>query len=222
MSSEGRSYLKYMAIGFFGAFLVLIVIGLAIVFGGKYALDYAMGQFADENPTAFSESTLSPEESAILGKKFNSFFNGEGGDLTKKSLAMNSDEINHLVANDPEFSNIKDKVRFTIEGSQMKTQLSLPMDDFKKMYPDVPQGMLQGKYINTDAVIEFRSSGKSVGAYVKSMTIKNKQVPASLLSNIQDRNLLESGPLANRFKKIGDIKIQNGNIIFTKPGSITN
>ncbi len=215
MSSEGRSYLKYMAIGFFGTFLVLIVIGLAIVFGGKYALDYAMEQFADENPTAFSESTLSPEESAILKEKFDSFFTGQGGDL---SLAMNSDEINHLIANHPEFTDFKDKVRFKIEGSQMKTQLSLPMDDFKKMYPDVPQGMLQGKYINADAVIDFRSTGKSVGAYVKSMTIKNKQVPASLLSNIQDRNLLEAGPLANRFKNIGDIKIQNGNIIFTKSG----
>ena len=221
MSNQGRTYLKYMVIGCFGTFLVLIVIGLAIVFGGKYALDYAIEEFADENPTAFSESTLGPEESAILEKKFNSFFNGEGGDLTKNSLAMNSDEINHLVANDPEFSDIKDKIRFTIEGSQMKTQLSLPMDDFKKMYPDLPQGMLQGKYINTDAVIDFRSTGKSVGAYVKSMTIKNKRVPASLLSNIQGRNLLEAGPLANRLKKIGDIKIQNGNIIFTKPGSIT-
>ena len=218
MSSEGRSYLKYMAIGFFGTFLVLIVIGLAIVFGGKYALDYAMEQFADENPTAFSESTLSPEESAILEEKFDSFFTGQGGDL---SLAMNSDEINHLIANYPEFTDFKEKVRFKIEGSQMKTQLSLPMDDFKKMYPDVPQGMLQGKYINADAVIDFRSTGKSVGAYVKSMTIKNKQVPASLLSNIQDRNLLEAGPLANRFKNIGDIKIQNGNIIFTKSGGIT-
>jgi hypothetical protein len=132
---------------------------------------------------------------------------------------MPSDELNHLVANAPEFSDIKDKVRFTIEGNEMKTQLSLPMDDFKKMYPDVPQGMLQGKYINADAVIEFRSSGKSVGAYVKSMTIKNKQVPSKLLSSIQDRNFLESGPLANRFKNIGDIKIQNGNIIFTKPSS---
>ena len=218
MSSEGRSYLKYMAIGFFGTFLVLIVIGLAIVFGGKYALDYAMEQFADENPTAFSESTLSPEESAILEEKFDSFFTGQGGDL---SLAMNSDEINHLIANNPEFTDFKDKVRFKIEGSQMKTQLSLPMDDFKKMYPDVPQGMLQGKYINADAVIDFRSTGKSVGAYVKSMTIKNKQVPASLLSNMQDRNLLEAGPLANRFKNMEDIKIQNGNIIFTKPGSNT-
>jgi hypothetical protein len=177
-----------------------------------------MEQFADENPTAFSESTLSPEESAIVKKKFDSFFSGQGGDL---SLAMNSDEINHLIVNDPEFSDIGDKVRFTIMGSQMKAQLSLPMDDFKKMYPDVPQGMLQGKYINTDAVIEFRSLGKSVGAYVKSMTIKNKQVPASLLSNIQDRNLLEAGPLANRFKNMEDIKIQNGNIIFTKPGSNT-
>jgi len=218
MSSEGRSYLKYMAIGCFGTFLVLIVIGLAIVFGGKYALDYAMEEFADENPTAFSESTLGPEESAIVKKKFDSFFTGEGGDL---SLTMDSDELNHLVANQPEFSDIKDKVRFTIEGNQMKTQLSLPMDDFKKMYPDIPQGMLQGKYINADAVIEFRSSGKSVGAYVKSMTIKNKRVPSGLLSKIQDRNLLEAGPLANRFKKIGDINIQNGNIIFTKPGSIT-
>ena len=220
MSSEGRSYLKYMAIGFFGTFLVLIVIGLAIVFGGKYALDYAMEQFADENPTAFSESTLSPEESATLEKKFDSFFSGEGGDLTKKSLSMNSDEINHLIVNDPEFSDIGDKVRFRIEGSQMKTQLSLPMDDIKKMYPDVSQGMMQGKYINADAVIDFRSTGKSVGAYVKSMTVKNKQIPASLLSNIQDRNLLEAGPLANRFKKMGDIKIQNGNIIFTKSGGI--
>ena len=218
MSSEGRSYLKYMAIGCFGTFLVLIVIGLAIVFGGKYALDYAMEEFADENPTAFSESALGPEESAIVKKKFDSFFTGEGGDL---SLTMDSDEVNHLVANQPEFSDIKDKVRFTIEGHQMKTQLSLPMDDFKKMYPDIPQGMLQGKYINADAVIEFRSSGKSVGAYVKSMTIKNKRVPSGLLSKIQDRNLLEAGPLANRFKKIGDINIQNGNIIFTKPGSIT-
>jgi len=205
-----------MAIGCFGTFLVLIVIGLAIVFGGKYALDYAMEEFADENPTAFSESALGPEESAIVKKKFDSFFTGEGGDL---SLTMDSDELNHLVANQPEFSDIKDKVRFTIEGNQMKTQLSLPMDDFKKMYPDIPQGMLQGKYINADAVIEFRSSGKSVGAYVKSMTIKNKRVPSGLLSKIQDRNLLEAGPLANRFKKIGDINIQNGNIIFTKPGS---
>ena len=218
MSSGVRSYLKYMALGCFGTFLVLIVIGLALFFGGKYALDYAMEQFADENPTAFSESTLSPEESATLEKKFNSFFSGQGGDL---SLAMNSDEINHLIVNQSEFSDIRDKVRFTIMGSQMKAQLSLPMDDFKKMYPDVPQGMLQGKYINTDAVIEFRSLSKSVGAYVKSMTIKNKQVPASLLSNIQDRNLLEAGPLANRFKNMEDIKIQNGNIIFTKPGSNT-
>ena len=106
MSSEGGSYLKYMVIGCFGTLLVLIVSGLAIVVGGKYALDYAIEEFADENPTAFSESTLGPEESAILEKKFNSFFNGEGGDLTKNSLAMNSDEINHLVANDPEFSDI--------------------------------------------------------------------------------------------------------------------
>ena len=219
MSSEGRSYLKYMLIGCFGTLLVLIVSGLAIVVGGKYALDYALEEFADENPTAFSESTLDPEELAIVEEKFDSFFNGEGGDLTKKSLSMTSDELNHLVANTPEFSDIKDKVRFTIEGNQMKTQLSLPMDDFRKMYPDIPQGMLQGKYINADAVIEFRSSGKSVGAYVKSMTIKNKQVPSGLLSKIQDRNLLEAGPLANRFKKIGDINIQNGNIIFTKPGS---
>ena len=221
MSSEGGSYLKYMVIGCFGTLLVLILSGLAIVVGGKYALDYAIEEFADENPTAFSESTLGPEELAIVEEKFDSFFNRKGGDLTKKSLSMPSDELNHLVANAPEFSDIKDKVRFTIEGNEMKTQLSLPMDDFKKMYPDVPQGMLQGKYINADAVIEFRSSGKSVGAYVKSMTIKNKRVPSGLLSKIQDRNLLEAGPLANRFKKIGDINIQNGNIIFTKPGSIT-
>ncbi|MBT5928042.1 MAG: hypothetical protein HOH33_15655 [Verrucomicrobia bacterium] len=218
-----RSKLGCLAMGCFGVIIAVIAGGLILYFGTKYALDFALDKYTDDRPTAFAKSNLSVDDAVKLESEFEKFRTRVDVDLPTKPLELDTDQMNHLIETDAKFSTLKDKVRLKIVKNEVRGNISIPIDIVRQIYPDLPQiNMLSGRYLNANVTVNLRLEGGQLEAYLKQMSIKGDAVPENMMARIRDRDLFKddriSGQLTQQFKKLRDVKIENGKIILVGSG----
>lgn len=218
-----RSKLGCLAIGCFGVIVAVIAGALMLYFGAKMAVNYALDQFTDESPTDFTQSTLNDEESSSLKNKFEDFKKRANVKLPTKPLELDTEEINHLIETDPQFSTLKDKVRLQIVKDEITGNISIPIDIVRDVYPDLPEvSALSGRYLNANVTVNLRLRNGNLEAYLKNMSVKNKPLPSQIMSKIQNRDLLQDdrigGQLKQQFNQLRDIDVVDGKIILVGSG----
>ena len=218
-----RSKLGCLAIGCFGVMIAILAGSLILYFGAKYALNYALDEFTDDRPTYFTQSNLDTEESVTLKARFDDFKKRVNVNLPTKPLELGTDEINHLIETDPQFSTLKDKVRLNIVKNEVRGRISLPIDIIRQVYPDLPQmSALSGRFINADVAVNLWLRNGKLEAYLKDMRVKDKPMPSQIMEKIEERDLLKDdrigGQLRQQFKQLRDVKVENGKIILIGTG----
>jgi len=186
-----------------------------VVLGGLFGLHYArkmFNDFTDDKPMAMPPIKLTPAEIDQLEQRIETFRQAVRNSKPTEPLVLTSDEINALLATDPDFSALKGKLYVTMSSDRVKGQLSVPMDS-------VGLPLFKGRYLNGTGMFEISLRNNRVRLTTMSFQVKGRAVPEVYMEQIRKHNLAEginSDPrAAAALERLKDIKVQDGKLVVT-------
>jgi hypothetical protein len=192
-----------------------LVLMLMVVLGGLFGLHYArkmFNDFTDDKPMAMPPIKLTPAEIDQLEQRIETFRQAVRNSKPTEPLVLTSDEINALLATDPDFSALKGKLYVTMSSDRVKGQLSVPMDS-------VGLPLFKGRYLNGTGMFETSLRNNRLRLTTMSFQVKGRAVPEVYMEQIRKHNLAEginSDPrAAAALERLKDIKVQDGKLVVT-------
>src|SRR6266404_3546892 len=124
-----------------GVTLLLIVLA-GFLAGYRYARKM-FNDFTDSKPLPLPTVQLSQPQLDELQQRIERFREAVRQRQPAAPLALTANEINALIATDPDLKELKGKLYVTIEGGQLKGRISVPMEQ-------VGLPVFRGRYLNGD------------------------------------------------------------------------
>src|SRR5437588_4134411 len=118
--------------------LLIMVVALLL---GVYYVKKMFNQFTDTKPLPLPVVQMSPEEIKKLHERLDNFDKALKEHRPTAALELTGDDINAWIATSPGGQSLTGRVYVTIEGDQLKGQVSLPMSQL-----GLP--LFQGRYLN--------------------------------------------------------------------------
>jgi len=198
---------------FYGCLTVTILL-LIVLAGGLAGFHYArrmFNDFTDSQPLAMPPVRLSQAEIDKLQQRIDRFRNDVRQGQNSPPLTLTADEINALIATDPDLKELKGKLYLTVESGQLKGRISVPMEQ-------VGLPVFHGRYLNANGIfsVSLRNGSLHV-APVALTSIKGRPVPDIYMDKIRRHNLAENMNGDARahaaLDKLADIQVKGNQLI---------
>jgi hypothetical protein len=192
-----------------GTILLLIVLA-----GGLAGFRYfrkMFNDFTDSQPLAMPAVRLTQAEIDKLQQRIDQFRNAVRQGESSGPLALTSDEINALIATDPDLKELKGKLYVTIEAGQLKGRISAPMEQ-------VGLPVFRGRYLNGNGTfsVSLRNGALHV-VPVSLSSVKGRPVPEVYMDKIRRQNLAQNMNDDARARaaldKLADIQVKENQLI---------
>ena len=195
--------------GCLGGLVLLLVVIVAGLIGLRYAKKMYY-EFTDSQPVALPGVKLSQPEIEALRHRVDDFRESVKAGRHTRPLTLTGDEINALIAGDKDLHAWKGKFYITLEKDQIKTQLSIPLDEL-----NLP--IFKGRYLNGAATLSVFLRNGSLYLIPRDITVKGKPLPGVYSQNIRKQNLardMENDPKASdALKHIQSIEVKNDELV---------
>lgn len=191
-----------------GVVLLVVVLGTLMI--GLHYVKKLVNSFTDTKPIALPAVQMSPAEIDKLKQRFEAFQQEVREGHPTKPLALTGDDLNALISSDAEWRSLKGKFYIRLEGDQLKSEVSLPLQE-------LGWKILKGRYLNGNATFNlgFRNGVLSVSP--QNVLVKGKPLPESFMQVIREENLaagLTNQPAAAAvLKGLQDIQVKEGNLV---------
>lgn len=206
--------------GCLGAAAALVLVAVVVLVGSYYFVGKYLDEYTDTKPNqaVLYKPQLSVEEGTQLKSKWETFRTKSSLDLPVEPLELDSDQLNHLINSDPEFSELKNKVRVTIKNNIVNTDISIPSSMVKEIFPDIPNvNLIQNRYFNANATVDLRVERNQLAVYLQSIRVKNKPLPDQYLSKLKGVDLLKdarfAGQIKRQFSNLRNLTVKDGKIV---------
>ena len=206
-TKQGRGCLFYGGI----AALVLFVLIIAGAVVGVRHAKKMLSDFTDAAPRPLPAVQASPAETAALRKRVDDFREAVRAGRDPAPLKLNADEINKLIATDPDLEPLKGRLYVSaIESEQIKVQISAPLDQL-----GLP--IFRGRYLNGDGT--FALSLRSGLLYLKAQNIlvHGRPIPENYMQVIRGQNLAkplnENRRVSVALDKLKSIELKDGQLV---------
>jgi hypothetical protein len=193
--------------------LVALVLLLMVVLGGLFGLYYAkrmFNDFTDTKPAPLPQMRLSRAEIDALQQRIDLFRQATRSGKATEPLTLTSDEINALIATDPDLSALKGKLYVTLSGQQIEGQLSVPMEE-------IGLPIFRGRYLNGTGTFNISLHNGQLRLGATGFVVKGKRIPQVYMDQIRKQNLAEginSQPrAAAALDRLQEIKVQDGKLL---------
>src|SRR6516164_5195702 len=103
-----------------------------------------LNRYTDNQPLPLPEVSISPAARDQLLRRVEDFRDDLRAGGAPAPLILSADEVNALIANDPELKALKGKFYVLLNGDALKAKVSLPMEDL-----GLPH--FRGRYLNGTA-----------------------------------------------------------------------
>ena len=127
-----------------------------------------------------------------------------------QALELTGDDINAWIATSPGGQSLTGRVYVTIEGDQLKGQVSLPMSQL-----GLP--MFQGRYLNGAVTFKLSFRNGVLHLTAQEITVKGKPLPSIYMQQIRQTDLAQNttnDPKTQaELERYEEIKIENGKLI---------
>ena len=205
---------------FFYGCLTLVILALVLGIGGFLAVRYGLGKLAalvekytEPAPMTMAAVQMPAAEYQQLNKRVTEFTDALNAQKATPDLVLTGDEINALIANNPAWKELKGKMHVAIESDQIKSQVSIPMDEFAKL-PGMSR--LKGRYLNGTAALKASLSNGALFVTMQSLQVKGESPPEEFMSSLRAQNLaqnMQQDPKsAEVLRKIESIEVKDGKI----------
>jgi hypothetical protein len=204
----------------YGGIGCLIIIILAII-GGYFAykgVKGVLGELAEKytsvKPMDLPKIDASQDEVASTMERVGSFTNSLKGNTSPEPLTLTSRDINLLIQNHPEWKEMAGKLYVTIEGDQVKGQVSMPLGEMADMF--------KGRFLNGSASFNVGMESGRLLMFINSAEVGGKAIPAEIMNALRAENLAkksnEKPEVAAIINKLESITVKDGSMIITPKG----
>jgi hypothetical protein len=166
--------------------------------------------FTDTKPVALPTVAMSDADMQQVRQRVDTFSSDIRSARPTQPLSLSGDEINALIATDPHWKALKGKLYVTIEGDQVKGQLSVPT-------ADVGLGIFKNRYINGSAALNVSLKNGTLLLSIQSLLIKGRPIPEKYMQQIRAQNLAQGvndDPKASAgLNKLKSIEVKDGKLI---------
>jgi hypothetical protein len=206
----------------YGGIGCLIIIILAVI-GGYFAYKGVKGvlgelteKYTSIKPMDLPKLDAAQDEVATTMERVGSFTNALKGGTPTEPLTLNSRDINVLIQNHPQWKEMAGKVYVTIDGDQMKGQISIPLGEMGKMF--------EGRFLNGSASFNIGMEAGRLLMFINSADVGGKAIPEEIMNGIRSKNLAEKSyekpEVAAMMKKLESITVKDGSMIITPKGRL--
>jgi hypothetical protein len=193
--------------------LVGLVLLLMVVLGGLFGLYYArkmFNDFTESKPATLPPVRLSRPEIDQLQQRIDKFRQAIRQGKTTDPLKFTADELNALIATDPDLKPLKGKLHVTLSGNKIEGQLSVPMEA-------IGLSLFKGRYLNGTGTFALSIHNGRLRLYALDFMAKGRRIPTIYMDEIRKHNLadaINSDPrAAAALDWLGDIKVQEAKLI---------
>jgi hypothetical protein len=190
--------------------LVLLALMLGALLLGLHYVRKMVNQFTDTQPMELPALQMSQAERDKVKERFEAFQTAVREQRPTQPLVLTADEINALIASGPEQQALKGKFYVSLEGSQLKGEVSLPLQDLGLR-------MLKGRYLNGSATFNLGLHNGVLFVTPQTIAVKGKPVPEVYMQGIRKENL--AAGVANDPKAVAalqglqDIQVKDGKLV---------
>lgn len=167
-----------------GCILALVICGIitAALVWGAVSTYYGLKDMTATSAKPVPVYEATPEEYAAVDKKLKAF--QEAYDVgIDATLTVSADEINTLVARDPNWSALRNHVFVTISGQRIAAQMSVPLTSIKAF---------EDRYYNGEVSMSFVTENDKVRPDAVSIRSGDSEFPTWLVRLISSKEWLES------------------------------
>jgi hypothetical protein len=197
------------------------VLAVLVLIGGLVGYRYAKKMFNDFTATApqpLPQVRLSRDEIDKVELRLDEFRQAVRSGKPTPPLELTADEINALIATDPDFSSVKGKLYVVMEGDELKGQLSVPMES-------VGLTLFKGRFLNGTGTFSLSLHNDRLRLFVMSLKVKGRSVPEVYMEQIRKHNWAEPANDDPRTKvaleHLQEVKVKDGKLVVVPKKSET-
>jgi hypothetical protein len=197
---------------FFGG-VVAAVLLLVIFLGAYLGLRFAKGvvnQLTDTHPMTLPTAQMPEAQLYQLHDRVETFREALDEGKPTAPLELSADEINALIATDPNLAALKNHLYVAIESNQLSAQISFPAED-------LGLDALRGRYVNASGDFHVALATNELQITAESLSAKGKPVPRHVMKQLSGQNFarkMNEDPKASAaLKKFQAIEVRDGKLI---------
>ena len=164
----------------------------------------------DTNPMPLPAVALPEAELRQLQQRVDSFRAAVRAHRSVPPLALTSDEVNALLATDPDGEPLKDHFYVTLQGNEAKAQFS---------FPTAQIGLEKGRFLNGSGTFSVGLRNEILRLNGKNLIVKRHSLPKVIAQHFENKNLAEAinaNPRARAaFKTLESIEVKDGKLVIT-------
>jgi hypothetical protein len=188
--------------------LIVVVLLLAVL--GVLILVYFQKSLTDTNPASLPTSHVSEEQSRQLRERVDSFRDAVQSHRQVPPLILTSDEVNALIATDPDCEPMKNHLHVNFEGNFAKAQFSFPTEQL---------GLPKGRYLNGTGTFTLSLRNGVLRLNAKDLLVKRRALPKDIAKHFENKNLADAineNPRAQAaFDRLQGIEIKDSKLVIT-------
>ncbi len=188
--------------------LLALVIGALLI--GLHYVKKLVNRYTDTQPMELPTVQMPQGEIDKLKQRYEAFQAAVREQRPTEPLSLASDDINALIAGGSGQENLKGKVYVSIEGDQLKGQVSVPLEE-------VGLTMFHGRYLNGSATFNVALHNGTLFVTAQSIAAKGKPLPETYMQKIRQANLaadLAKKPAAAAvLQGLEDIRVSEGKLV---------
>ena len=190
--------------------LVLLVLLLGAVLIGLHYVKKLVNRYTDSQAVEVPTSQMPRDEASMLRHRFESFEAAVREQRPVPPLTLTADDLNALIASGPQQQALQGKVYLSLEGDQLKGQVSVPLEA-------VGWSMFRGRYLNGSATFNLALHNGALFVTAQSVAVKGSPLPERFMQQIRKENLaasLADDPRAVALLQgLEDIRVSGGKLV---------
>ncbi len=193
--------------------LVAILVAFLL---GLHLFKKMLNEFTDTQPMPLPSVQMPAAQVEQVQRHVDAFREALRAGKTPPALELSSDEINALIANDPEFQGLRGKLYVTLEGDKAKGQLSVPMSH-------IGLPLFHGRYLNGAGTLSVSFQNGNLRITPQEILVKGKPLPRVYMERIRSENLAAQANndprSAEALGRLQSIEIKDGKLVIVPNSS---
>ncbi len=170
---------------FFYGCLTSSILALVVLAGLLLGYLKILNTFTDTKPMALPTVNMSDAEIAQVRQRVDAFSQEIRSGHAPQPLELSGDELNALILTDPNLVKLRGQLYVSIDGSQVKGQLSVPTSR-------VGLPMFRHRYINGAGTFNVSLTNGTLSVTAQSLSVKGKPIPEKYMQQVRLQNLAQS------------------------------
>lgn len=163
--------------------LVLFLVACLSVFLVIQFVKSKINAFTDTAPMKLPKVEMTDAEYQGLDERVRAFSDAMQQGKPTPPLTLGERELNALILKSPNAKELADKVYVSLNGDQVKGQVSVPLDKFGWFG--------RGRYLNGEATFKVSLENGVLIVTPSEILVKSKPLPESIMKDLREKNLAQ-------------------------------